>query len=207
MPPLLYSVLGRLVICLFLCSPLLAQSAPPPKATPPPDLAAYVVSQFGSAFTLDPTIPPMFGDLDGDGNEDLILVGQSGAPLQSKEQLHFSVEDPYDAYFGTGDTRITSMFTLHFDGSARCILVVFGWRLPPESRPKAKAKIVSKFVLINTPFETIKIVDLRLKKKNLQAIETVDRDTLHALVFWDGKRWHWRAEGMEGDDTLMPRRN
>ena len=38
----------------------------------------------------------------------------------------------------------------------------------------------------------------------MQAIEAVDRNTLHALIFWDGKRWLWRAQGMEGDETLMP---
>jgi hypothetical protein len=194
-----------IALCLLLASPLVAQSAPAPAAASIPDPVAYLASQFGTAFTLDPAIPPMFGDLDGDGNEDLVLVGTSGAALAGQSQFSFKVADPYDAYFGTGDTRITSTFSLHFDGSSRCILVVFGWRLPPQAKPKSKQ--VSKFVLINTPFESVKLVNLRLKKKNIQAIETVDRDTLHALVFWDGKRWFWRAQGMEGDETLMPRRN
>jgi hypothetical protein len=196
----------RLVLCPLLVLPLLAQSAPPPAALPLADPAAYVARQFGSSFKLDPKVPPMYGDLDGDGNQDLVLVGHSYTPLLSHEQMEFKVEDPYDAYFGTGDTRITSQLTLHFDGSSRCILVVFGWRLPPQA--KAKTKLVSKYVLINTPFETIGIVNLRFKKrdkeKNIQAIETVDRDTLHALIYWDGKRWRWRAQGMEGDETLMP---
>jgi hypothetical protein len=71
-----------------------------------------------------------------------------------------------------------------------------------------KQKVISKFVLINTPFENASLVSLRLKKKNIQAIEAIDRTTLHALVFWDGKRWHWAAQGMEGDDSLkMPPQN
>jgi hypothetical protein len=198
------SRLVHLAICLILTVPLLAQTTPPPASPLLPDPVAYLARQFGPTFTLDPGVPPMFGDLDGDGNEDLILVGRSSTPLMSKEQFEFKVEDPYDGYFGTGDPRITSQFTLHFDGSARCILVVFGWRQPPQS----KSKHVSKFVLINTPFESIRVVNLRLKKKNVQAIETVDRDTLHALLVWNGKRWFWRAQGMEGDETLMPpRRN
>jgi hypothetical protein len=142
----------------------------------------------------------MFGDLDGDGNEDVVLVGSSSAPLQSQEEFGFKVADPYDAYFGTGDPRITSQFTLHFDGSERAILIVFGWRMPPS-----KAKRTTKFVLINTPFETTSLVNLRFKKKNLQAIEAIDRSTLHSLVFWDGKRWQWSAQGMEGDESFkMP---
>jgi hypothetical protein len=180
--------------------PLLAQPVPSPAAPALTDPAAYVASQFGASFKLDPKVPPMFGDLDGDGKEDLVLVGTSSTPLMSKEQFNFRVEDPYDSYFGTGDTRITSQFTLHFDGSSRCFLVVFGWREPPS-----KSKQVSKFVLINTPFESASIVNLRFKKKNIQAIEAVDRSTLHALVFWDGRRWRWSAQGMDGDDSFkMP---
>ena len=114
--------------CCF-AAPLLAQSAPPAALADP---AAYAASQFGASFKLDPNIPPMFGDLDGDGKEDLILVGTSSTPLMSKELFNFKVEDPYDSYFGTGDPRITSQFTLHFDGSSRCFLIVFGWRQPPS---------------------------------------------------------------------------
>jgi hypothetical protein len=192
-------------VVLLLVSPMLAQSAPPPAAAPPADLAAYVASQFGPSFKLDAKVPPMFGDLDGDGNEDLVLVGTSSTPLLSQELFGFKVADPYDAYFGTGNPQITSQFSLHFDGSSRCFLIVFGWRLPPQSRPKK----VSKFVLINTPFETASVVNLRLKKKKIQAIDAIDRTTLHALLFWDGRRWHWSAQSMEGDDSLfkMPPQN
>jgi hypothetical protein len=195
-----------LAACLLLAAPLLAQPAVPPAAASPlADPAAYLARQFGSSFKLDPKVPPMFGDLDGDGNEDLILVGTSNTPLLSQEQFSFKVEDPYDAYFGTGNPKITSQFSLHFDGSSRCFLIVFGWRLP--AFPKSKK--ISKFVLINTPFESASLVNLRLKKKNMQAIEAVDRSSLHALVLWDGRRWRWVAQGMAGDDSLfkMPSEN
>jgi hypothetical protein len=201
-------LLRPLALCLFLALPLLAYSSTPkPTETARPVVdAAYMAGQFGASFTLDPKIPPMFGDLDGDGFEDLVLVGTSSTPLMSQQQFQFKVEDPYDQYFGTGDAKITSTFTLHFDGSERCILIVLGWRLPPA---KSTSKLVSKFVLINTPFDSLSIVNLRLKKKNLQAIESVDRTSLHSLVFWDGKRWRWSAQGMAGDDTLfkMPSQN
>jgi len=197
-----FSAFCRRAVWLLLVSPLLAQSAP--SAAPVADPAAYLAQQFGASFKLDPKIAPMYGDLNGDGVEDIVLVATSSTPLLSKEQFSFKVEDPYDGYFGTGDTRITTQFSLHFDGSSRCILIVFGWRLPPVE----KSKVINKFVLINTPFESTSIVNLRLKKKNLQAVEAIDRTSLHSLVFWDGKHWHWRAQGMEGDDTLfMPPQN
>jgi len=198
-----WSVLCCLALCLAVL-PLKAQPAPPAGLENP---QAYVASQFGGTFKLDSTIPPMFADLDGDGNEDLVLVATSNAPLESQTEFRFKVEDPYDAYYGTGDPKITSQFALHFDGSARCFLIVFGWRLPQAS--KRNSKVIAKFVLINTPFESASTVSLRLKKKHIQAIEAIDRTTLHALLFWDGKRWHWSAQGMEGDDTLdkMPTEN
>ncbi len=183
--------------CLLIL-PTLAQTAP--AKAPLADPAAYIASQFGPTFKPDPKIAPLFGDLDGDGREDIVLIGSSSMPLLSQEQFGFKVEDPYDGYFGTGNPRITSQFTLHFDGSSRCILIAFNWREPPSSKPNPKQP--SKFVLINTPFESVSIVNLRLKKKNIQAIEALDRTTLHALVFWDGKHWHWSAQGMEGDESL-----
>jgi hypothetical protein len=198
MRPVLISVFRGVAICLLVALPLLAQSAPPPTAPPFGDPAAFLAQQFGPSFKLDPSIPPMFGDLDGDGKEDVVLVGTSNTPLLSQEQFSFKVEDPYDAYFGTGDPHITSQFTLHFDGSSRCLLIVFGWR-----SPQAKSKLPAKFVLINTPFESAKLVPLRFKNRNIQAIEVVDRSTLHSLLFWTGKRWIWAAQGMEGDDTMF----
>jgi hypothetical protein len=202
MHPLLRFGLRGVAAYLLLTLPVVAQTSKPAPAVD----AAYVASQFGSSFTLDPKVPPLVGDLDGDGKEDLVLVGTSPSPLLSQAQFNFRVEDPYDSYFGNGDPRITSQFTLHFDGSSRCILIVFDWRQP---RAKPNARLVSRFVLINTPFESLSIANLRLKKKNLQAIEAVDRTSLHALLFWDGKHWKWSAQGMEGDDTLfkMPPQN
>lgn len=199
MPPALRFAICCPGVCLLLFATMLAQPGTKPAASSLEDPAAYLASQFGASFTLDPKVPPMFGDLDGDGNEDVVLVATSSTPLLSEEQFSFKVEDPYDSYFGTGNPKITSQFTLHFDGSSRCILIVFGWRLPPS-----KSRRISKFVLINTPFASVNIVNLRLKKKNIQAIEAIDRTTLHALVFFDGKHWHWSAQGMEGDSTLLP---
>jgi len=211
MRPFLLLALGCLAAGLLPAGALGAQPAAAPAASaaassssqPLPDPAAYVAQQFGSTFTVDPKVPPLFGDLDGDGNEDVVLVGTSTTPLLSQQEFRFRVEDPYDGYFGTGDAKITSSFTLHFDGSGRDILIVFNWRQPQD------AKHITKFVLINTPFQTlsIKAAKMRLKKKDVQPLETVDSTSLHSLIFWDGKHWHWSAQEMDGDEPLEPRKN
>ena len=167
------------------------------------DPAAYLLQEFGPSFKLDPKFPPLYGDLNGDGAEDVVLFATSSTPLLSREQFSFRVEDPYDGYFGTGNVEITSQFSLHIDGSATDLLIVFGWRQPPPAR---NAKRVSKFVLINTPMQTVSLANLRLKKKNMQAIETVDRTTQHALIFWDGRRWRWNAQGNDLDEMLEQNR-
>jgi hypothetical protein len=193
-----------LAVCLLPASVLAQQPAAVPavssSAQPVPDPAAYVAQQFGSSFKVDPKIPPLFGDLDGDGHEDLVLVATSATPLLGQQQY-----DPYDGYFGTGDAKITSTFTLHFDGSASDILIVFNWRQPSAPDPKH----IAKFVLINTPFEKLSIpsAKMRMKGKSVQAMETVDSTSLHSLLVWDGRHWHWIAQGMDGDEPVMPRKN
>lgn len=181
--------------------PLAAQKKQPaPAAAPPVIDAAYVERQFGPSFKLDAKVKPLFGNLFGDGREDLVLVATSASPLISQSTHNYKVEDPYDRYFGNGDPKITSQFGLHFDGSERAILIVRDWRTP-DAKDDSRRK--GKYVLINTPFETIGLANLRLKRNQVQAIETVDRTTLHALVFWNGRQWRWSAQGMEGDDTLF----
>lgn len=174
---------------------------------------AWVARQFGPSFKLDPKSSQMTGDFFSDGREAIALVATSKTPLLSAAEFHYKVEDPYDGYFGTGSVKITSTFTLHFDGSARCLLIVNDWRrlngLKPGKDKAAKEEM--KYVLINTPFETVTVANLTLKKKkkHMQVLETVDYTTLHSLVFFDGKRWRWYAQGMEGDDSLskMPSEN
>jgi hypothetical protein len=160
-----------------------------------PDAAAYVAQQFGPSYKVDPKFPPLVGDLNGDGQEDLVLVGTSSTPLISQEEFYFKVEDPYDAYFGTGDVKITSQFSLHFDGSGKDLLIVMGWR----QQHAENSKHIAKFVIINTPFERISLIAFRHKKKTMQAIEAVDKTGMHSLVAWHGKHWEWSAQSMSDE--------
>ncbi len=179
------------------------QQGPATVDSPLADPAAYVLQEFGTSFKLVPKFPALFGDLNGDGAEDIVLFATSPTPLLSREEFQFRAEDPYDDYFGMGNVSITSQFTLHFDDSAGDLLIVFDWRMPDSAR---NPKRVSKFVLINTPVVTASLVNFRFKKKNRKAIEVVDRTTMHAIIFWDGKRWRWSAQGMELDQMIQQNR-
>jgi len=202
-------------------NPLSAPPAPKPPSPTPEMLRtsaplvddAWIARQFGPTFKLDPTVSQMTGDFFSDGLEALAVVATSKSPMRSMGEFHYRVEDPYNAYFGSGSVKITSTFTLHFDGSGRSLLIVNDWRHVGGAR-SAKDKTPreeQKFVLINTPFETVTAVNLTLKKKkkHMQALETVDYTTLHSLVFFDGKHWKWYAQGMADDDSLykMPSEN
>jgi len=171
----------------------------PQAMSPTGDTAAFVLSEFGPSFKLDRMLGPFFADLDGDGSEDVVLVATSAKPLADRERFQYKVEDPYDEFFGSGDVSVTSEFNLHIDGSERDILIIFDWRHQQPARAVHNRR-VSKFVLINTPFETASITTLPLKKKTIQAVEVVDRTREHAVVIWDGKRWHWEALGMSDDE-------
>jgi len=157
--------------------------------------AAFLQREFGEGFQLDASEAPMFADLNGDGYEDVVLVATSARPLEAQEEHQYTVEDPYNGYFGTGNVKITSRFTLHFDGSGRDLMIVLDWR---QQNPK-KSKHVSKYVLINTPFERVRIASFREKKKTVQVIEVVDSTELRSHLRLKKRHWRWSPQG-ESDE-------
>jgi hypothetical protein len=194
-------------LCCLALPPLVAEDAPHPAEASASGAAstealaqaggaaALLEREFGKGFHLDESVAPLFGDLNGDGSEDVVLVATSARPLEAQEEFRYRVEDPYDGYFGVGDVKITSKFTLHFDGSGRDLIIVLGWRQPP---PK-NAKHVSKYVLINTPFESVRIARFVHKKKTVHVIEVVDSTELRAHLRLKKRHWRWSPQG-EADE-------
>ncbi len=186
-----------LAICLLLAAPLLAQTAAPPAPPLATRRRTWPVSSDAS-FKLDPSIPAHVrrsgwrrqrGSRAG-GNQQHAFAVAGAVQLQGRGSLSTPTSAPEILASPRNSRFISTALSLLSD----CL------RLASAA---GQVQAVSKFVLINTPFESAKIVNLRLKKKNIQAIEAVDRTTLHALVFWDGKRWRWSAQGMDGDDTMF----
>jgi hypothetical protein len=188
----------RALFVLVFISLALAQQPPAPAAAEPtsavaapaPDISEFVRTQFGTAFTLVPGFTPLTGDLDNDGIEDVIIVARAKDPLLDAITFNYKVIDPYDAYFGFGDPKITAQFNVHDPNRARLLLIVHSWR---ATAPTAK------FVLINLPFEKLALSRVMVKKKVRPAISAEEQGGLSSSVYWDGKKYKWQASASSSD--------
>lgn len=136
--------------------------------------------EFGPSFTVDTSIAPVLGDFDGDGQEDAVLVATSTSPLGGELDFHYRAIDPYDAYFGFGDPKVTAQFSATNVGVTRYLLVVHNWRAPRL-----------KFLVLNLPFEQLSLGRFTHKKKTLVSIHVVEPGGMTAELFWDGKKYRW----------------
>jgi len=154
----------------------------------------FIQKQFGSTCTLMPGPPQLKADMDGDGIEDLIVAARCTNPLVDQAENNFTVIDPYNSFFGYGNTKITTQFASE-DPATRglALLVIHGageeaWR---AATPKAK------FVIINLPFKQVVVKKLMVKKKAVMAIyaEETGGDRMTSATFWDGKKYRYQPIG------------
>jgi len=154
----------------------------------------FVQGQFGDQFTILPEILPAFGDLDGDGVEDVVMAARCKNPMLDEAEHKYTVMDPYYDYFGYGDPKLTTTFS-EGDPQRRGLVVLIihgtgkdGWR---SATPKGK------YVIVNLPYRTISIRKMQLRKKTIEAIyieETSDLGDSSAL-FFDGKKFRYVPMG------------
>src|SRR6478735_4320787 len=95
-------------------SPQTSQSSAAPAASGPDiaQLATLMKQQFGETFTIPAKFPtPLItADFDGDGVEDVAIVANSKDPLPDSYAFKYEIADPYHAYFGFGNPKLTSTF-------------------------------------------------------------------------------------------------
>lgn len=183
-------------ICLFLvlgiAPGLLAQTSAKASATTVNN--DFIQKQFGVTCTMLAGPPTYTADLDGDGTEDAVIVARCTNPLLDETENNFKVLDPYNSFFGYGDTKATSQFASEDPlARSRVLLIIHGagseaWR---SATPKAK------FVIINLPFKQIAVRKLMVKKKPVMAIyaEETSADQMTSAIFWDGKKYRYQPLG------------
>jgi hypothetical protein len=181
-----------LILGLALTSIALAQQTPPPSTSAVDD--DFIQKQFGSTCKLMPGPPQLKADLDGDGIEDLVVAGHCTNPLADQAEDNFTVIDPYNAFYGYGNTKITTQFASE-DPVTRGLVLLVIHGAGPEAWRAAAPK--AKFVIINLPFKQIAVKKLSVKKKTVMAIyaEETGGDRMTSATFWDGKKYRYQPIG------------
>lgn len=156
----------------------------------------FVHKQFGDNCTLLAGPAQFVADLDGDGVDDLVIAAKCRNPMADRDEYSFTVADPYDAFLGFGDVKVTTTFAS--DEPERrgvCLLIVHGagadaWK---AENPKAK------FLLVNLPFKTISVKKLALNKKRtvlgVYMEESGEGEGTSSVLYWDGKKYKYQSLG------------
>ena len=188
-----------------------AAPAQSPLPAVPADLEQIVQTQFGGCFHvakeridtgvkyLHPQAGPpwvifLTADLDGDGVEDAIIVARCASPFADAAGYDYKVVDPYFTNYGYGNPKVTSSFSAADPTRQNLILIIQGagkdgWR---AATPKSKS------VIINAPFDSLRLTRVpRNKKQITTALALIEDEGLTSNIFWDGKKWKWQ-EGARG---------
>ncbi len=156
--------------------------------------AAFVHAQFGDDFTILPEIPAVYGDLDGDGVEDVVIAARCKNPLPNQAEHNYTVIDPYYDFFGFGDPKMTTTFS-EPDPARRGLVVLIIHGQGPKAWQSETPK--AKFVVVNLPYKTLTVRKMRTKKKAIEAVyieESSEMENSSAL-FFDGKKFRYVPMG------------
>ncbi len=166
-----------------------APSAPPIKID-----NDFVHQQFGDQFTLLPEIGAAFGDLDGDGVEDVVIAARCKNPMLDQGDHNYIVADPFNEFFGYGDPRLTTTFS-EGDPALRGLVVLIIYGTGPNTWRSATPK--AKFVIVNLPFRTLSVRKMRLRKRTIEAVyvEEAGDFGISSALFFDGKKFRYVPMG------------
>jgi hypothetical protein len=154
----------------------------------------FVHQQFGDQFTFISSVGVAYGDLDGDGVEDVVIAARCKNPMLDQSEHDFTVIDPYNAFFGYGNPQVTTTFS-EGNPALRGLVVLIIHGSGPEAwrSPKPKAK----YVVVNLPYKAIYVRKFKLKKKTVEALYVEEAGDFGAssAVFFDGKKFQYVPMG------------
>ncbi len=178
-----------LAFTVALLVPAVGQTPPAHKIT-----NEFVQQQFGKEFTLVPELAPVFGDLNGDGVEDVVIAARCKNPMLDQAENNYTVIDPYYDFFGYGDPRLTTTFS-EPDPVRRGLMVLIIHGDGPDAWRSATPK--SKFVVVNLPYKTLSVRKMKLRKKTIEAvyIEEAGETGESSALFFDGKKFRYVPMG------------
>src|SRR5271163_3031809 len=114
----------------------------------------FVQQEFGKEFTFMPQVGVAYGDLDGDGVEDVVIAARCTTPMLGQGEHNYTVIDPFNEFFGYGDPRMTTTFSAG-DPALRGLVMLLIQGAGPDAWRSATPK--SKFVIVNLPYRTISV--------------------------------------------------
>lgn len=154
----------------------------------------FVQRQFGNQFTLLPEIGAMFGDLDGDGVEDVVIAARCKNPLLDEAEHNYTVLDPYYTFYGYGDPKLTTTFA-EGDPTRRGLVVLIIHGTGPEGWRSVTPK--SKYVIVNLPYRALSVRKMALRKKTIEAVYIEEGNDLgeSSALFFDGKKYRYVPMG------------
>src|SRR5258708_26657928 len=114
----------------------------------------FVQQQFGKEFTMLPELAAVFGDLDGDGVEDIVMAARCKNPMLDEAQHNYKVMDPYYDFYGYGDPRVTTTFK-EPDPARRGLAVLIFYGAGPDAWRSGTPK--AKYVILTLPYRAISV--------------------------------------------------
>ena len=156
----------------------------------------FVQQQFGKEFVMLPELAAVYGDLDGDGVEDVVIAARCKNPMLDEAEHNYTVIDPYYDFYGYGNPKVTTTFK-EPDPARRGLAVLIihgsgpdGWR---SATPKAK------YVIVNLPYRTLTVRKMKLRKRTIEAvyIEELGEFNESSALFFDGKKFRYVPMGGE----------
>jgi hypothetical protein len=153
----------------------------------------FVQKEFGASCSLM-GIAPLVADLNGDGVEDVVIPARCKNPMSDQTENNFTVVDPYYAFYGYGNPKVTTQFSTDVPEDRGLALLVIhgsgpeGWR---------SATPLAKFAIVNLPYKQVAVKRFHIKKKKTMAIyvEEAGPDPMAAAVYWDGKKYRYEPMG------------